>query len=73
MQAPILEELAEELSGKAVIAKVNVDENGDLAGEYGVSSIPTLLIFSDGKAVEKKVGLSTKDALSDMLLKHSKG
>ncbi len=62
--APALEEIASDLKGRAKIAKLNVDENRDLAGRYRVHSIPTLMIFKDGKAVATKVGASPKSELA---------
>src|SRR5262245_26572581 len=61
--APILEELAKEMQGKLKIVKVNVDESPDLAGQWGVRSIPTLLVFKDGKVVDQSVGAQSKAAL----------
>ncbi|MBN2980772.1 MULTISPECIES: thioredoxin [Cohnella] len=63
MQLPIVEELSEELKGQATIAKVNVDEEPELASKFGVMSIPTLILFKDGQPVDKLVGLQSKDAL----------
>ncbi|MFD2117073.1 thioredoxin [Paenibacillus yanchengensis] len=63
MQLPIVEELATEMDGKAVVAKINVDEQPELASQFGVMSIPTLIMFKDGKPVDKMVGLQSKDAL----------
>lgn len=63
MQLPIVEELATELEGTAVIAKINVDEQPELASQFGVMSIPTLILFKDGQPVDKMVGLQSKDAL----------
>ena len=63
MQLPIVEELAEELKGQATVAKVNVDEEPELAGQFGVMSIPTLILFKDGQPVDKLVGLQSKAAL----------
>jgi len=63
MQLPIVEELAEELKGTATIAKVNVDEEPELASQFGVMSIPTLILFKDGQPVDKLVGLQSKDSL----------
>jgi thioredoxin 1 len=54
MQAPIIEELADELEGSAVIAKLNVDENPELAAQFSVMSIPTLIFIKDGKIVGRK-------------------
>lgn len=67
MFAPIIEEVARDYTGKAVIAKVNVDENRDLASEYGVMSIPTLLVFDKGKEVERLVGARPKAELIRLL------
>ena len=63
MQAPILEEVANTLGEKAIIAKLNVDESQDIAMQYGVASIPTMIIFKDGKEVDRIVGLTPGDAL----------
>lgn len=63
MQLPILDEVSAEIGDKAVIAKVNVDEELGLAQKFGVQSIPTLILFKDGKAVEVMVGLQDKDTL----------
>jgi len=65
--APILDELADELAGKAKIAKVDVDKNPQLAGTFGVRSIPTLLIMKDGVVQEQMVGGQSKDVLSAKL------
>lgn len=61
--APALEELAKEMSGKLKIVKVNVDEAPELAGQWGVRSIPTLLIFKNGTVVDQSVGAQSKAAL----------
>src|SRR5579872_1597819 len=63
MIGPSLEELAEEFQGKVTIAKLNVDENPGVAGAYGIRSIPTLMIFKDGKAASTKVGAAPKGEL----------
>jgi thioredoxin 1 len=63
MQTPILEKVAESLAGKAVIAKVNVDDNRDLAVKYGIRSIPALLIFKDGQVIQTLVGRQQAAAL----------
>ena len=63
MIGPVIEELAGEYAGKAVIAKINVDDVGDLAGEYGVMSIPTLIYFKGGKEVKRLVGSRPKSDL----------
>jgi thioredoxin 1 len=65
--APLLEELAVELDGKLQIAKVNIDENNEVAAEYGVRAIPTMLLFKGGKLVDQLVGLMPKAALKAKL------
>lgn len=64
---PILEELAGELDGKLKIAKVDVDQNQELAGKYQVTSIPTLLLFKGGEVSERIVGLRSKDDLKKLV------
>ncbi|QTH42412.1 thioredoxin [Cohnella sp. LGH] len=70
MQLPIVEELSEELKGTATIAKVNVDEEPELASQFGVMSIPTLILFKDGQPVDKLVGLQSKEALKAKIENH---
>lgn len=65
--APMVDELAGEYSGRVGFAKVNVDENPRVATEYGIRSIPTLLLFKDGKPVKQIVGLSPKAELKKHL------
>ncbi len=65
--APILDELATELDGKLKIAKVNVDDNGDLAAKYGVRAIPTMLLFKGGQLAEQFVGMMDKSSLKAKL------
>ena len=65
--APVLEELAGEYKGKIKVAKVNVDDNKKLAGDHGVMSIPTMILFKDGKVVDKVIGLVPKDRLKALL------
>lgn len=67
MIAPALDEIASELGGKVKIAKVNIDENQDLAVQYGVRSIPTLMIFKGGELADTKVGAAPKTALSSWI------
>lgn len=64
MIGPIIEELATEYDGKALIGKVDVDTNSELSVQYGVRSIPTILILKDGKVVDTHVGVTTKQALA---------
>lgn len=63
MQGPILDEVAAEIGDKAAIAKINIDENPASAAQHGVRSIPTLLLFKDGKVVKQYVGMQRKDEL----------
>ncbi|MER2598603.1 MAG: thioredoxin [Caldilineales bacterium] len=70
MIAPILNELAVEYAGKLAIAKLDVDENPSTAMAYGVMSIPTLILFKDGKPVERIVGYMPKDRLLKQLTAH---
>jgi thioredoxin 1 len=63
MIAPIIEELATSLYGKVKVGKVNVDEEMELAVKFGIESIPTLLLFKDGKVDKKLIGLNTKEEI----------
>ena len=65
--APILDELSTELQGKLMIAKVNVDDNGELAAQFGVRAIPTMLLFKGGAMVEQFVGMMDKATLKGKL------
>ena len=67
MIAPLIEELAGEYEGRAKIAKLDVDQNGVTAMNFGVRSIPTLLFFKDGQVVDQVVGAVPKKALTDRL------
>lgn len=67
MLAPIIEELEKEYEGKAKILKANVDEQAELASEYAIVSIPTMIIFKNGKVVKKLVGVHSFDDLCDVL------
>jgi len=70
MVAPVLEKLADEMNGKLRIGKVNVDDESGLAGRYGIQSIPTLLLFKDGRVVDQYIGATSRDVLVKMLQKH---
>ncbi len=70
MIAPILEEIAAEYDGKLKVAKLDVDQNPSVAMEYGVQSIPTLIVFKDGKPVDRIVGYMPKARLLQKLLPH---
>jgi len=63
MVAPIVEELAVELEGKAVVGKLDVDNNPSTSSALGIRNIPTILIFKGGKVVDKQVGVAPKEAL----------
>ena len=71
MIAPVLEELDGDFEGKATIVKVDVDDNQGTASNYGVMSIPTLILFKDGEMVDKVVGFKPKEALAELLEKHA--
>jgi thioredoxin 1 len=70
MIAPVVEELAAEMDGKLKVAKVDVDANPKIAMQFGIRSIPTLLIFKDGKVVEQIVGAVPKRHLVEKLTPH---
>ncbi|MGG3469673.1 thioredoxin [Neobacillus pocheonensis] len=70
MIAPVLEELDLDMGDKVKITKLDVDENPQTAANFGVMSIPTLLVFKDGEVVDKVVGFQPKDALAGVLQKH---
>lgn len=65
--APIIEDLADEYAGQALVGKVDVDSNQELAMRYSIRSIPTILIVKDGQVVDKHVGAITKPALKAKL------
>lgn len=67
MLTPIIDQIADELDGEFTICKVNVDEQLDLAQQFGVNTIPTLIYFKDGKEFERTVGLVPKQAIIDNL------
>jgi thioredoxin 1 len=67
MISPIIDELHTEYDGKAVIGKVNVDDNPNTSMEFGVRSIPTILVFKNGEVVNKKVGVASKAELQKMI------
>ncbi len=71
MIAPVLEELDGELSDTVKIVKVDVDENPETAGKFGVMSIPTLILLKDGEVVDKVVGFQPKEALAELVKKHA--
>jgi thioredoxin 1 len=70
MVGPVVEEIAMEMSGKALVGKLDVDSNPQIATQYGIRSIPTLLVFKNGKVVEKQVGVVPKQNLVALLEAH---
>ena len=64
MIAPALDEISKELEGKVKIVKLNVDENPGVAGQLGIRSIPTLMVFKNGQVAAQKVGVASKSDLS---------
>ena len=70
VQGPIIDEVADEIGEKANICKVDVDKNQKISQKYGIRNIPTILIFKDGKTVDKLVGIKTKGTLIKALQSH---
>ena len=70
MIAPAIEELASDYEGKVLVGKLNVDENPNISMEFGVRSIPTILIIKDGTVVDKHVGVASKKQLADKVNAH---
>ncbi len=70
MVGPIVEEISEEYTDEVLVAKVNVDNNQDLAAKYGVQSIPTILLFKDGKQVDSLIGARPKSDFDNIIKKH---
>ncbi len=64
---PVIEELAGEFEGKAVIAKLNVDENPNTAAQFGIRSIPTMLVFKNGEIVDQMVGAMPKNMIAEKI------
>lgn len=71
MIAPVLEELDGDMADTVKIVKLNVDDNQETAGKYGVMSIPTLLLMKDGNVVDQVVGFQPKEALEELVNKHA--
>lgn len=67
MLAPVIEEVAEETEDRAIVGKINVDEEMELARKYRVASIPTLIVFENGQEVRRSVGVIDKEDIFDML------
>ena len=68
MMAPIIEEIAKELEGKAKVGKINIDDNQNLAVEYQVMRIPTIAIFKQGKVIQSFVGVTDKQEILDAVI-----
>jgi len=69
MAGPVIDELAGEYKGKAVVGKVNVDENQELSSKYGVMSVPTVVLFKDGKEVDRMMGFKGKEGYENLIKK----
>jgi thioredoxin 1 len=69
--APTLEEIAEEMSTKLTVLKLDVDENQNAAAQYGIRSIPTMILFKDGKAIDQLMGKVPKATLVDFINKNT--
>jgi thioredoxin 1 len=67
---PIIEEVATDFDGKAVVGKVDVDNNQEISMQYGIRNIPTVLIFKNGEVVEKLVGVTPKEVIAEKLSAH---
>jgi thioredoxin 1 len=70
LQGPIIDEIAEKLGEKAIVGKVNTEEAANIAEKFNVMSIPTIMIFKDGQAVETLVGLNSRESLMSVLDKY---
>lgn len=70
MLGPVIEDVEKEIGAAAVIAKVNVDDEQDLAVKYGVSSIPTMIVFKKGEPVDRSVGFMNKEKIITLLKSH---
>ncbi|ASK32229.1 MULTISPECIES: thioredoxin [Chryseobacterium] len=67
---PIIEEVATDFEGKAVVGKVDVDNNQEISMQYGIRNIPTVLIFKNGEVVDKLVGVTPKEVIAEKLSAH---
>lgn len=67
MQAPIIDKVADKMTGKAKFCKINIDSAPDIASRYGIMSIPTVIVFKDGNAVEKTVGLTNQPEIESLV------
>lgn len=69
-QVPIIDDVAAAVGSKAIVAKVNVDEEPDLASQFEISSIPTIILFKDGKVIDRLSGLHSKEQLTTIIEKN---
>ena len=69
MAEPVLEELSEEYKGKTEMVKVNVDENQESTQKYGIMSIPTTILFKEGKEIGRQIGFAGKDSFEELIKK----
>lgn len=67
---PIIEEVASDFEGKAIVGKVDVDNNQEISMQYGIRNIPTVLIFKNGEVVDKLVGVTPKEVIAEKLSAH---
>ena len=67
MLTPVVEQIAEEYTGKAIICKVNTDEHRDAAVQYSISAIPTIILFKKGEVLKKWVGMTSKDDMTEAI------
>ncbi len=70
MVAPVIDQLADEFQDKLVVAKVNVDDEGELATRFRIMSIPTIILFKDGEIAERLIGVRTKDEFKSVIDKY---
>jgi len=70
MLTPIIEEISKELQGKIKIFKMNIDENPNIPSEYGIRSIPTMMLFKNGEQIDTSIGVKPKNSLVEWINKH---
>ena len=68
--APSLEQIADEMAGRATVAKIDVDANGDVVNRFGIRSIPTLMVFKNGRVVDQMIGALPKEQIRRLVEKH---
>ena len=67
MMGPVIEELAAKADGKFIVGKINVDEEAELAGQYGIMSIPSIKVFDNGQVVASSIGVTSQDKILEMI------